>query len=142
MSRLSARCRGNLSRGRFANLSPMRWVIDASNVIGSRPDGWWRDRPAAARRLIAEIRAWAQEPVVIVLDAGPDDLLGIANGVEVVRAPRPGRDAADDEIVRLLAASDEPSIVATSDAKLAERARALGARVEGAGAFRRRLATN
>jgi uncharacterized protein YaiI (UPF0178 family) len=58
-----------------------------------------------------------------------------------VRAPRPGRDAADDEIVRLLAASDEPSIVATSDAKLAERARALGARVEGAGAFRRRLAS-
>jgi uncharacterized protein YaiI (UPF0178 family) len=119
----------------------MRWVIDANNVIGSRPHGWWRDRPAAARRLIDEIREWAQEPVVIVLDAGPDDLLGSASGVEVVRAPRAGRDAADDEIVRLLAASDEPSIVATSDAKLAERARALGARVEGAGAFRRRLAS-
>jgi hypothetical protein len=119
----------------------MRWVIDASNVIGSRPDGWWRDRAGAARRLIAEIRAWAREPVVVVLDAGPDDLLGEADGVEVIRAPRPGRDAADDEIVRLLAASDEPSIVATSDAKLAERARALGARVEGAGAFRRRLAS-
>ena len=119
----------------------MRWVIDASNVIGSRPDGWWRDRPGAARRLIGEIRSWAQEPVIVVLDAGPDDLLGSENGVEVVRAPRQGRDAADDEIVRLLAASDEPSIVVTSDAKLAERARALGARVEGAGAFRRRLAS-
>jgi len=130
-----------LEHSRFANLSPMRWVIDASNVIGSRPDGWWRDRPGAARRLIGEIRAWASEPVVVVLDAGPDDLLGTENGVEVVRAPRQGRDAADDEIVRLLAASDEPSIVATSDAKLAERARALGARVEGAGAFRRRLAS-
>jgi hypothetical protein len=119
----------------------MRWVIDASNVIGSRPDGWWRDRPGAARRLIGEIREWAREPVIVVLDAGPDDLLGSERGVEVVRAPRQGRDAADDEIVRLLAASDEPSIVATSDAKLAERARALGARVEGAGAFRRRLAS-
>src|SRR3954452_17828915 len=86
----------------------MRWVIDASNVIGSRPDGWWRDRPAAARRLIEEIREWASEPVVVVLDAGPDELLGTENGVEVVRAPRQGRDAADDEIVRLLAASDEP----------------------------------
>jgi len=119
----------------------VRWVIDASNVIGSRPDGWWRDRPAAARRLIAEVRAWAREPVVIVLDAGPDDLLGTENGVEVVRAPRPGRDAADDEIVRLLSASDEPSIVATSDAELAERTHALGARVEGAETFRRRLAS-
>jgi hypothetical protein len=117
----------------------VRWLIDASNVIGSRPDGWWRDRAGAARRLIEEIREWADEPVVIVLDAGPDDLLGSESGVEVVRAPRPGRDAADDEIIRLLAAGDEPSIVATSDAKLAERARALGARVEGAGAFRRRL---
>ncbi len=119
----------------------MRWVIDASNVIGSRPDGWWRDRAGAARRLIEEIRAWADEPVVVVLDAGPDDLLGEAGGVEVIRAPHPGRDAADDEIVRLLAGGGEPSIVATSDAKLAERARALGARVEGAGAFRRRLAS-
>ena len=119
----------------------MRWVIDASNVIGSRPDGWWRDRPGAARRLIKEIRDWAQEPVVIVLDAGPDDLLGTEDGVQVVRAPHPGRDAADDEIVRLLAASDEPSIVVTSDAKLAERARALSARVDKTKAFRRRLAS-
>jgi hypothetical protein len=117
----------------------MRWLVDASNVVGSRPDGWWRDRAGATRRLIGEIRAWAQEPVVVVLDAGPDDLLGERDGVAVVRAPRAGRDAADDEIVRLLSASDEPSIVATSDARLADRARALGARVEGARTFRSRL---
>jgi hypothetical protein len=121
----------------------MRWIVDASNVIGSRPDGWWRDRAGAARRLIDEIRAWAQEPVTVVLDAGPDDLLGEDGGVEVVRAPRAGRDAADDEIVRLLATTYDPAdaIVVTSDAALAARARALGARVEGAGAFRRRLAS-
>ena len=35
-------------------LSP-RWVVDASNVIGSRPDGWWRDRAGAARRLVAAL---------------------------------------------------------------------------------------
>jgi predicted RNA-binding protein with PIN domain len=121
----------------------MRWLVDASNVIGSRPDGWWRDRAGAARRLVDEIRAWAQDPVTVVLDAGPDDLLGEQGGVEVVRAPRPGRDAADDEIARLLATTYDPAdaIVVTSDAALAARVRALGARVEGAGAFRRRLAS-
>jgi hypothetical protein len=125
----------------------MRWLIDASNVIGSRPDGWWRDRAGAARRLVDEIREWADgaggDDVTVVLDAGPDDLLGEQGGVEVVRAPRPGRDAADDEIARLLTTTYDPAdaIVATSDAALAARARALGARVEGAGAFRRRLAS-
>jgi hypothetical protein len=125
----------------------MRWLVDASNVIGSRPDGWWRDRAAAARRLVAEVRDWAPGgaggPVIVVLDAGPDDLLGEAGGVEVVRAPQPGRDAADDEIVRRLEALPDPATttVATSDAALAARARALGAAVEGSRAFRRRLAS-
>jgi predicted RNA-binding protein with PIN domain len=121
----------------------MRWLVDASNVIGSRPDGWWRDRAGAARRLIDEIREWAEEPVTVVLDAGPDDLLGESGGVEVVRAPRPGRDAADDEITRLLTTTYDPqdAIVATSDAALAARVRDLGARVEGARAFRSRLAS-
>jgi len=31
--------------------SPLRLVVDAANVIGSRPDGWWRDRAGAVRRL-------------------------------------------------------------------------------------------
>jgi uncharacterized protein YaiI (UPF0178 family) len=121
----------------------MRWLVDASNVIGSRPDGWWRDRAGAARKLIGEIREWAEEPVTIVLDAGPDDLLGESGGVEVVRAPRRGRDAADDEIARLLTTTYDPAdaIVATSDAALAARVRALGARVEGARTFRSRLAS-
>jgi uncharacterized protein YaiI (UPF0178 family) len=119
----------------------MHWFVDASNVIGSRPDGWWRDREGAARRLVAAVREWASDPVTIVLDAGPDDLLGEHGGVSVVRAPRRGRDAADDEIVRLLRAGDAgDAVVATSDAELAARARELGARVEGARAFRSRLA--
>ena len=121
-----------------------RWFIDAANVIGSRPDGWWRDRPAAARRLVAAVRAWAEresQEAVVVLDAGPRDLVGLDGRVEVVAAPRPGRDAGDDELVRRLTHAADPAEarVVTSDARLAARARALGAEVVGAGAFRRSL---
>lgn len=116
----------------------MPWFIDASNVIGSRPDGWWRDRDGAARRLIDEVRAWASEPVTVVLDAGPDDLLGTVGNVTVTRAPRRGRNAADDEIVRLVDGVGD-ALVVTSDNELARRVRALGADVEGAGTFRGRL---
>jgi hypothetical protein len=116
----------------------LHWFIDASNVIGSRPDGWWRDRDGAARRLVEEIREWADEETTVVLDAGPDDLLGTADNVTVVRARRRGRDAADDEIIELVYGRDDARVV-TSDAELARRARALGADVVGAGEFRRRL---
>ncbi|MBE2318662.1 DUF188 domain-containing protein [Solirubrobacter sp. CPCC 204708] len=114
----------------------MRLYVDAMNVIGSRPDGWWRDREGAMRRLVDEIRAWAQDEVTVVLDAGPDDLIGTVGQVTVVRAARRGRDAADDEIAALAQPGDH---VVTSDATLAARVRANGATVEGAGTFRRRL---
>ena len=117
----------------------MRWFIDAMNVIGSRPDGWWRDRDGAMRNLVSQVSAWAgDELVTVVLDAGPDDLLGTGGTVTVVRASRRGRNAADDEIVRLVEAEPD-AVVVTSDADLAARVRALGARVEGAGTFRRWL---
>jgi uncharacterized protein YaiI (UPF0178 family) len=114
----------------------MTWYIDAMNVIGSRPDGWWRDREGAMRRLVDEVRAWADEDVTVVLDSGPKDLTGTVGHVTVVRAPRRGRDAADDEIARRAQPGDH---VVTSDAALAARVRERGATVEGAGAFRRRL---
>jgi predicted RNA-binding protein with PIN domain len=121
-----------------------RWLIDAQNVIGSRPDGWWRDRDAAARRLVAAVRDWAAaegDEALVVLDAGPGDLVGREGTVDVVTAPTRGRDAGDDELMRRLADEPDPAAVrvVTSDARLAERARALGAEVHGAGAFRRRL---
>jgi uncharacterized protein YaiI (UPF0178 family) len=117
----------------------MRRFIDAMNVIGSRPDGWWRDRERAVRDFVALVRdRAADEPVTIVLDTGPDDLLGTDGPVTVVRASRRGRNAADDEIVRLVEAEPD-AVVVTSDADLAARVRALGARVEGAGSFRRWL---
>jgi predicted RNA-binding protein with PIN domain len=121
----------------------MRWMVDASNVIGARPDGWWRDREAAARRLLDALRAFAAggEDVVVVLDAGPPEWAGQEGTLEVAIAPRRGRDAADDEIARRLDADPDPGSirVVTSDAALAARARERGAEVVGAGAFRRRL---
>ncbi len=120
-----------------------RWLVDASNVIGSKPDGWWRDREGATERLLDALRAFAgdEDDVVVVLDAGPDEWAGRDGPLEVAIAPRRGRDAADDEIARRLDADDDPASISvvTSDATLAERARARGAEVVGAGAFRRRL---
>jgi uncharacterized protein YaiI (UPF0178 family) len=119
-----------------------RWLVDASNVIGSRPDGWWRDRDGATRRLLDRLDALARsEPVTVVLDAGDPALARREGPLRVVIAPRPGRDAADDEIVRMLEADPDPAAwrVVTSDAELARRVRALGAEVEGAGGFRSRL---
>jgi uncharacterized protein YaiI (UPF0178 family) len=114
----------------------MRWVVDAMNVIGSRPDGWWRDRDAAVRRLVSALTE-LEEDVTVVLDAGRGEPAG---RVEVVVARRRGRDAADDEIVRLVEADADPGSlrVVTSDAALAARVRELGAEVVGAGEFRRR----
>jgi len=122
----------------------MRWLVDASNVIGSKPDGWWRDRDAATRRLIDQLEAFSKtsgDPVTVVLDAGPTELARQQGGLEVVLARRRGRNAADDEIVHALEAAEAPGEirVATSDAALAARARALGAEVEGALTFRERL---
>ena len=118
----------------------MTWVVDASNVIGSRPDGWWRDRAGATRRLVARLDGFAAETgeqVVVVLDGGEPPA---AERAEVRRrlAPRPRR--SDDEIVALLEdRGADGARVVTSDAELARRVRALGADVVGAGTFRRRL---
>jgi predicted RNA-binding protein with PIN domain len=120
-----------------------RWLVDASNVIGSRPDGWWRDRQGATERLLDALREFAagEDEVVVVLDAGPADWAGRAGAFEVAIATRRGRDAADHEIARRLAADPHAASVrvVTSDATLAARAREFGASVMGAGEFRRRL---
>ena len=129
--------------GREPAAAVTRWIVDASNVIGSRPDGWWRDREGATRRLLDDLRGFADggEDVLVVLDSGPPELAGRQGTLEVAIAPRRGRDAADDEIARRLAAEpDAGSVrVVTSDAALAARARSRGAEVVGAGTFRRRL---
>lgn len=120
----------------------MRWLVDGMNVIGSRPDGWWRDRAGAMRRLVAELDAFAAatgDPVTVVLDGRPR-AVGEPAAVRVAFAPG-GRDAADDEIARRVKGDPDPgSITAvTSDGELARRVRAADAHVEGVGAFRARL---
>ncbi len=121
----------------------MHRVIDAMNVIGCRPDGWWRDRPAAIERLLAQLDRWAEEtkePLTVVLEQPPSQPLR-AEQIEIAWAPHPGRDSADAEIVRRLdgwLAEGEVTVV-TSDRDLAERARSLGARVDPASAFRNQL---
>jgi predicted RNA-binding protein with PIN domain len=119
-----------------------RWLVDGLNLIGSRPDGWWRDRRGAMRRLASELDAFASaagEPVTVVFDGAPHEVP--AERVEVRFARRRGRDAADDDIAALAAADDDPATlrVVTSDGALAERVRAAGAEVVGAGSFRARL---
>ena len=84
-----------------------------------------------------ELAARSGDEVTVVLDAGEPPA---AEHVEVLVAPRRGRDAADDAIVALLEARGGGGVrVVTSDAELSRWARALGAEVEGAGGFRRRL---
>jgi len=112
-------------------------VVDGNNVMGSRPDGWWKDRAAAARRLVEQLGAWAaaaDRDVLVVFDGPrPARLAGPAR-VDVRFALRGGPDAADDDIAAFVAADAAPERlrVVTSDAELARRVRALGAAVVGA----------
>jgi predicted RNA-binding protein with PIN domain len=122
-----------------------RLLVDGMNVIGSRPDRWWNDRDGAVRRLVAELNRFAAaigEDVTVVFDRRPPDLEpGRHGAVEVGFASWRGRNAADHEIVALVAGDADPAgiRVVTSDRRLVERVRGLGATVEGSGTFRRRI---
>lgn len=121
-------------------------IVDAMNVRGCVPDGWWRDRPAALRELVKSIadHPWpAEEWVVVIADGRPVEALpaGTRGQVELRYAGRSDRDAADDDIVALaseLVDDTEQITVVTSDKGLIDR---LPTRisVEGARTFRRRI---
>ncbi|HYM55361.1 MAG TPA: NYN domain-containing protein [Solirubrobacteraceae bacterium] len=118
----------------------MRWLIDGMNVIGTRPDAWWKDRHAAMVRLVGMLERWAAangEEVTVVFEQPPSPPIR-STVVEVAHAPRPRRDSADDEIMRRLAADPEPGTVrvVTSDLWLADRVHAVGAAVEPSAPFR------
>jgi hypothetical protein len=108
-------------------------VIDAANVIGSRPTGWWRDRPRAARAFTDRVRATVTAgrlapPVTVVLEGrsrtGVDE--ADVDGVEVVHAPGEG-----DDTIAALAAANRDVVVVTADRDLANRVRAADAEVVG-----------
>ena len=110
------------------------------NVIGSRPDGWWKDRQGAMVVLTDRLDRWArahQEAVTVVFERPPPTPIR-SSLIEVTYAPRAAPNSADDEIVRLVQADRQPSEIAvvTSDKTLAERVRRLGASVIRAEGFR------
>ena len=105
-------------------------IVDGANVVGSRPDGWWRDRPGAARRLEEQLRAGDLGRVVLVLEGAarrgvPE---GERDGVRTLHANGSG----DDAIVRLVQelSGTEP-VVVTADRELRRRVEALRATVRG-----------
>ncbi len=119
-----------------ATLRAITLIVDGNNVIGARPDGWWRDRPGAVRRLLARLQR-LDEPVVLVLDVPQADLPEGEHGTVTVRyATRRGPDAADDRIRELVVAG---ATVVTSDRALRDDVEAAGATVVGAGTFLARL---
>jgi uncharacterized protein YaiI (UPF0178 family) len=110
------------------------------NVIGTRPDAWWRDRHAAMIRLVDMLERWAAaggEDVTVVFEQPPSPPIR-STVIEVAHAPRPRRDSADDEIVRRLVADSTPGTVrvVTSDLWLTDRVHAAGATVHPAASFR------
>lgn len=111
-------------------------VVDAANVIGSRPTGWWKDRAGAARTFVGDLRGAVAvgrltAPVVVVLEGKSRDgaSSGAADGVTVVHAEGSGDDALI-EVVRNAPGSDGVVLV-TADRELRRRAEALGAEVVG-----------
>jgi predicted RNA-binding protein with PIN domain len=117
-----------------------RWIVDAMNVIGSRPDGWWKDRRRAITGLVEQLERWAithKERVTVVLEQPMSPPID-SSVVEVAHAPRAAADSADDEIVRLVQADDQPHrlTVVTSDSTLIERVKNAGASVFPAARFR------
>jgi hypothetical protein len=123
-------------------------VVDGANVVGSVPDGWWRDRLGAARRLrdalvplaaadsgLAEVGGPAE--VVLVVEGAASGLASV-DGVRVVSAPRSG----DDEIVAQAVSgvrAGRAVWVVTADRGLRTRVTEIGARVLGPRAVPRSL---
>ena len=111
-------------------------VVDAANVVGSRPDGWWKDRAGAARRLHERLLVadTSYDDVVLVLEGAAKG--GVRAGrdghVLTVHAPRDG-DATIVEQARLAADRGSAVTVVTADRFLRARVEGVGARTMGPG---------
>ncbi|GAA5610847.1 NTP pyrophosphohydrolase [Streptomyces platensis] len=113
-------------------------IVDAANVVGSVPDGWWRDRHGAAERLRDALPGYATEGLPGLVPPPLELVLvveGAARGVESVEGVRvvAATGSGDDRIVQLVAdeAADRDCLVVTADRELRDRVQALGARVTG-----------
>jgi hypothetical protein len=123
-------------------------IVDAANVVGSVPDGWWRDRFGAAERLrdalvgVAEHGLPDADPavrppleVVLVVEGAARRVSGV-DGVRVVAAAGSGDDAVVDLLRR--EGAGRRCVVVTADRELRERVQRHGATVLGPRAVRRR----
>jgi hypothetical protein len=104
-------------------------IVDGANVVGSRPNGWWRDRAGAAQRLHSAIGAadLGYDVVVLVLEgaARGGQPVGDDGAIQTVHAPGAG----DDEIVeqvRTRTTRGDDVVVVTADRVLRERTAAAG----------------
>ena len=121
----------------------IRYIVDGMNVIGTRPDGWWKDRDEAMVRLVDRLERWSAHTgaeVTVVFERKPNPPLR-STVIEVAHAPRPGPNSADNEIIRIVRADDDPGSirVITSDRMLENAVFAAGASTEPAASFRDRI---
>ena len=106
-------------------------MVDGANVVGSRPDGWWKDRPGATRRLHEQLLVADTEydEVVLVLEGAAKR--GVPAGrdhhVRTVHAPRDG----DSTIV----AETKAALGAGSTVTVVSADRVLGGAVAHVGAL-------
>jgi hypothetical protein len=105
-------------------------LVDAANVIGSRPTGWWKDRAGAARTFVKQIRTAAAsgsftEPVVVVLEGRAREGVepGVADDVTVLHASGSG----DEMLLAVIAEATSPVTLVTADRELRQHAEILGA---------------
>jgi predicted RNA-binding protein with PIN domain len=118
-------------------------IVDGFNALGSRPDGWWRDRPAAMERLVGELVELARRlgpdvGIEVCFDGRPHErVVAAAAETVAVSFAGGGANAADRLIaarVRELA-DERRALVVSSDKRLAAAVKAAGGETVGAGAF-------
>ncbi|MET0887533.1 MAG: NUDIX domain-containing protein [Mycetocola sp.] len=125
-------------------------LVDMANVVGSRPDGWWKDRAGAAERVGAQLHRlaglgvaadaldlpqshWWPEVVAVLEGQANRAALDSTDRFRVIRAETDGDSRIVDEVSRLAAKPGASVTVVTSDRELRARVEALGAQTRGAG---------
>jgi len=129
---------------------PATIVVDVANVMGARPDGWWRDRAGAAVRLHGEVAALAASGRAILPgepgEPGPPEFVMVLEGAANAAGPRIARAApedrvrvvqapghGDDTIVAVVRDLPGRRVVVTADRELRDRCAAVGAEVRSPG---------
>jgi hypothetical protein len=110
-------------------------IIDGANVVGSRPDGWWRDRPGAAGSLHEKLSTAGlpQNEVVLLLEgeARRGVHAGQVGRVRTVHAAGSGDDAIVEQVRQCGVGNGRDVVVVTADRELRDRVEAVGASTRG-----------